>query len=158
VPARRGVGQEHAELAVAHLAQRPTILPGHPHRFGPLLGETALVDHKHPVRRVQSGSDVRLQTVDHRLRRPGRLGEQALQAARRRPLDRFGHILGVAPVGLLHQQPAHVLFAPLLGLHPSEQRGEFRVKGGKGGRHPLKISLFHHDTPHNKKYIVNPSL
>ena len=46
-PLRRGIGQEHAQLAVLHPPGRARVLPLHPGRPGALLDEPGLVDHQH---------------------------------------------------------------------------------------------------------------
>jgi hypothetical protein len=108
-----------------------------------LLREAALIEDEHTLGRVQPRPNVGLQAVDDRLWRPGRLREQALQGAGGGARDHLGHVLGVASVGLLHQQAAHVLLAAPLGFFAAKERRELRMKGGKRGRHPVKLSLIH---------------
>jgi hypothetical protein len=108
-----------------------------------LLGKAALIEHEDALRRGQPRAQVRLQAVDHRLRRPGRLGQQALQGSWCRPRDHLGHVLGVAPVGLLHEQAPHVLLAASARFLAPEERGERGMEGGKGGRHPVELCLIH---------------
>ena len=55
---RADIGQEHPRLAVGHLPQPPAVLPGHSHRLPPLLGKVAAVQHPHPFRLLQPGSQV----------------------------------------------------------------------------------------------------
>ena len=158
MPARRDVGQEDAQLAVADLAQRPAVLPRHPDRFLALLGKAALIEHEDALRRVQPCTEIGLQAVDHGLRRPGRLGEQALQRPRRGAGNRLGHVLGVAAVGLLHQQAAQVLLAAPLGLRAAKEGGELRMKGGKRRCHPLKLCRIHRSSLLQGELILKTSL
>jgi hypothetical protein len=123
-----------------------------------LLGKAALVQHEDALRRVQARPQIRLEAVDDRLRRPRRLGQQALQGARCGPLDRLGHVLGSTPVGLLHEQAPHVLFAaPLRFLAPKERR-ELGMKGDQGGCHPVKLVLIHRSPLLSGESILKPSL
>ena len=158
MPARRDVGQEDAELAVPHLAQGAAVLPRHPYRLPPLLREAAFVDHEDALRGGQPRPDVGLQALDDRLCRPGRLCEQALQGAWCSARDHLGHVLGVAPVRLLDQQAPYVLLAALARFLAPKERSKLLMKGGKGGRHPVKLGLIHSSSLLIGEFILKPSL
>ena len=66
-----------------------------------------------------------------------------MQGAGRGARNRLGHVFRVAPLGLLHQQPAQVLLAAPLGFLAPKEGGERRMKGGEGRAHPLKLCLIH---------------
>lgn len=58
-----GVGQEDPHLAVAELALRAAVLPGHLRRVDRLLGKACLVDHHNPLRRPQMVHHVGIQLL-----------------------------------------------------------------------------------------------
>ena len=142
-PAQRAdPGQEHPGLAVGHLAQPPTVLPGHSRRFPPLLGEVAAVQHPHGLGVPQPGTQVLLKESHHRVVIPGGGGEEALHGPGRDP-RRLGEILGVAPVLGLYQEGPEIVPAVVPRLTAPEQRSEVSVKILKGLVHLLESRSIH---------------
>ena len=134
-PVRRARGplvhQVHADgdLAVADLAQRAGILPGHARRGRAVLGEAGVVDHQRLHR--LTGREPPRDVPPHRHVVPGRGRDELLQPLvvhaqpRRHRLHRLA-----PPVG---QQPAHVqltLGALILTRQPAEHlRGKVQQPG-----------------------------
>ena len=81
-----------------------------------------------------------------------------MQGARRGARDRLGDVFGVAAIGLLHQQAPHVLLAAALRLFASKEGSKIGMKGGKGGRHPVKRGLIHSSSLLIGEFILKPSL
>ena len=136
----RNISQKNAQLAIGDLAQGATVLSSHADRLVALLGKSRFVQDENTVRRVQQPTDLFLEPINDRPIRPGRFGQKTLQAARRGTLHCFGDVFGIAPVGLLHQQPTQVLLASLLGLFTPEQRGESLMESGESCRDTLKFN------------------
>jgi hypothetical protein len=65
VTGRGGVGQKHADLAVVDLAQSAAPLPPHAAGLGPLLGESAAVDHHDALGFGELLADMRAQFCHH---------------------------------------------------------------------------------------------
>ena len=146
-PAQRAdAGQEHPGLAVGHLAQPPTVLPGHSRRFPPLLGEVAAVQHPHGLGVPQPGTQVLLKTSHHRVVIPGGGREEALHGPGRDP-HRLGEILGVAPVLGLYQEGPEIVPAVVPRLAAPEQRSEEGMELPKGLVHTLKSRRIHVPAP-----------
>ena len=87
---RRGVGQEHAQLAVLHPPGRARVLPLHPRRPGSLLDEPGLVDDQHAAGVAQVPHHVAAHVVADPVRVPGRRVQQPLHPVRRRVPGRLG--------------------------------------------------------------------
>ena len=100
------VGEEDANLATSGLPQGAAPLPRHPDRAVASLREGALVEDKHPIGGGKARGHIPLDGGARRLVVPWCLGQQPLQRGRRRLGDGLGHVLGVAPVSLLHEQAA----------------------------------------------------
>src|SRR5262249_31571716 len=129
---RADVGQEDAHLAVGLLAEGTAILTGDAHRLLPLLGETALIDDPHGVRMRQARRQHLLEAPGDGLVVPPGFGQEALQHAGRRAFDRFGEVLGIAPLGGLDEEAPQVVPAALAPLLATERRGEGGMKLTKG--------------------------
>ena len=91
MPARAGVGQEDADLAVLRAPGRPAVLALDPRRLLPLLEEAGLVDHQDARGVAQVRHHVGAQVVAHRVRVPGGAVEELLDAVGGRVADRLGH-------------------------------------------------------------------
>jgi site-specific DNA recombinase len=134
-PVRRAGGtlvhQVHADgdLAVAGLAQRPGILPGHARRRRPVLGKPGVIDHQRLHR--LAGREPPRHVPPHRDAVPGRGRDELLQPlmVHAQPGRHRLHRLTL-PAG---QQPAHIQLArgPLiLPRQPAEHlRGKFQQPG-----------------------------
>jgi len=97
---------------------------------------------------AQAWCEVCLEGGEHRFVCPGGLGEEPLQRARCGAVDRLGHILGIAPVGVLHQQAAQILRAARPRLLPPEERREMCLEGREGGGDIGKRGGIHGAIPH----------
>ena len=115
------MGQEHPDLAVGYLAQPAAVLPGHPRRFPPLIGEVAAAQHPHCIRVLQPEPQIVLRASHHRIIVPRRFGKKALH----RPdgdTHRLGEVFGVAPVPGHHQHGVKIVSAVVPRLPAAEQR------------------------------------
>ncbi len=141
-PARPHVGQKHPGLAISHLPQGPTVLPGHPHGLDPLFGEITAVEHPDRQWMLQPGTKILLQAGNDRIIIPARLGEKSLERPGR---DRhhLGQILGVAPLLGLDQQGLEIMPAVLPPLFAAEGRGKEGMKVTESLVNPLKRVHFH---------------
>jgi hypothetical protein len=106
-----------------------------------------------------------LQPVNDRPIGPRRLGQEALQAARRCALDGLGQILGITAVGLLDQQTSQVLLAALTRFRAPKQGRKFLMKLGERCRHLFELDLVDvlpstAAQPRNRRtlYHLHPSL
>jgi len=123
-------------------------LSRHPDRVVAPLREGALVEDEDAIRGAQAWCEVRLEGGEHGFVRPGGLGKEPLQRARCRAVDRLGHMLGIAPVGVLHQQAAQILRAARPRLLPSEEWREMGLEGREGGGDIGKRGGIHGAIPH----------
>src|SRR5216683_578151 len=124
-PVRRARGvlvhqvHTHPDLAVADLAQRPGVLPGHARRRPPVLAEPGVIDHQR-LHRLAGGKPPR-HIPPHRCVIPGRGRDELLQPLmiHTQPLRHRLHRLA-PPVG---QQPAHIQLAsrPLVAARQPAQ-------------------------------------
>src|SRR5262249_1347672 len=97
-----------------------------------LLGETALIDGPHGVRMRQARRQHLLEAPGDGLVVPPGFGQEALQHAGRRAFDRFGEVLGIAPLGGLDEEAPQVVPAARAPLLATERRGEGGMKLTKG--------------------------
>src|SRR5216683_613507 len=124
-PVRRARGvlvhqvHTHPDLAVADLAQRPGVLPGHARRRPPVLAEPGVIDHQR-LHRLAGGKPPR-HIPPHGCVIPGRGRDELLQPLmiHTQPLRHRLHRLA-PPVG---QQPAHIQLAsrPLVAARQPAQ-------------------------------------
>ena len=70
-----------------------------------------------------------------------------MQGPRRGAVDHLGNVLGVAAIGLLHEQPAQLLVTAFLGFPPPEEAGKPCMKAGKGRRHLTELRSIHRAPP-----------
>ena len=95
-PARGGVGEEDADLAVLDPPGRPRVLAlATPARLHSLLQEAGLINDQHRLRVAEVFDDVRPQVIAHLVGAPLGAPEQVLQAVGRRVAGLFGQLPAV---------------------------------------------------------------
>jgi hypothetical protein len=103
--ARHGVAEEHANLAVFHLAQGSGVLPAHPTGENSLLAKPRIVDHEYPVVRPQQLGDHRLMFGHDGLFIPPGRDQKALQGPHATVPHLPGDRLGVLLVRIREKAP-----------------------------------------------------
>jgi hypothetical protein len=115
--ARRGAGQEHADLGVLDPPGRAAVLALHARRAGALLQEPGLITNQHPSRVTEPGGHEPANIITDRISIPGRGAQQPL------------HRLRIPMTGLLRQPPA------VLALG-RRQQPQHELPGGAPRFHP----------------------
>jgi hypothetical protein len=134
----------HADLAVGHLAQRPAVLRGDPHRVAAELREAGVIEH--PGIGGQGGGHALGEPAAHGGGVPGGLVDELLQ----RLLERVGVRLGVTagqPGGhrldrlalAVQQQPAQVGLAPAALVLAGDGREQVLGERGQAGAETAKL-------------------
>jgi hypothetical protein len=100
-------GGKHADLAIVHLAETPTPLPGNAHRMLARLLEATFIDQQATIR-VPTQPLIRLQRhlINDRLMLPGRVREHLLELLFIGIRNALLHAFHILLVGIgLHQTP-----------------------------------------------------
>jgi site-specific DNA recombinase len=111
MPVHRGVGQEHADLAVLRPPGRPGVLPLHPGRAGALLDKASLIGDQHAIAVTQMPGDVVPDVIADPAGVPVRAAQQPLHPVRADLTRPLGQRPPVLPLQARHQ-PRHILPDP----------------------------------------------
>ena len=140
-----GIAQEHPDLAVVDPPERAAVLAADARRVDPLLGEARVVEDEHAARGAELLAHEALQLADAALVVPGRVGQELLELARRRP-DLLGDVLHV--LALDRQGEAdQVLAAEGSSLRAAEEAGEASVEALECRQQGLEILVGDHGNP-----------
>src|SRR5262245_15995577 len=91
IPMPGGIASKHAHLTILHFAQRPTILPRHPHRVLAFFDKARLVEHQDPVGVAHLLGHELMIVPPHLGLIPDDITDKALQSPDRAALHLEGH-------------------------------------------------------------------
>jgi hypothetical protein len=114
-----GVAAGDRELTVAHVAQGPRVLAGHPHRRLARLGKAGIIQHQHPIPQGGLGAQLLHPLAIEVLLVPQPVGEELLQPLLTGAWDRLGDGVAVL-VGPRGEQPRPLSLQRFRALRASE--------------------------------------
>jgi len=121
------IAEEHPDLAVVDPPEGATVLAADACRVTPLLGEARVVEDEDATRRAELLTHEALQLADAALVIPGRVGDELLELAWRRP-DLLRDVLDVLALDR-QGEPDQVLAPKGPSLRAAEEAGEASVEG-----------------------------
>jgi hypothetical protein len=140
-----GIAHEHPDLAVVDPPEGAAVLAADARRMDPLLGEARVVEDEHPARGSELLPHEALQLADAALVVPGRVGQELLELARRRP-DLLGDVLDVLALDR-QDEPDQVLASEGSPLRAPEEAGEAGVEAFERWQQGFEILVGDHGNP-----------
>ncbi len=120
---RTGIAHKHADLAVLHVADRPSLLAGDPSRVAPFFHKACFVEDQYTLRIAQMLDDIGAPLIAHHVSVPVGAGQQVLEAIRGGLATGFRHLPAVLAFRL-PQQAAHIRHDPLARLRADDIPGQ----------------------------------